>query len=63
MTPLIIKNDNGYWRNLFSKDEFERRIRENLIKKHNDFNNEKMDESFQLYSVINFDNSKPIPRK
>ena len=63
MTPLIIKNDDGYWKNLISKDEFERRIRENLIKKHNDLKNEKMCEEFKLYSSISFDNNKPIPRK
>lgn len=63
VTPIIIKTDNGYWKGNLSLDEFERRIKENLIKKHNSFSNEKLDEDFELFYVLKFDNQKPISCK
>lgn len=60
ITPMIIKNDEGYWKNLIDVSEFERRIKENLIKKHNNILNDKMDENFILYESIEFKNRVPI---
>lgn len=60
ITPLVIKNDEGYWRNILEISEFERRIKENLIKKYNNLFNTKIDEEFQLYSSIEIKNNTPI---
>jgi len=47
ITPLILKNDDGYWKNSLSFEEFEKRIKENLIKKYIDTFNHNDEE---LYS-------------
>ena len=39
---------------------YERRLKENLIKKYNCLNKVKIDENFQLYSAIEFKNKLPI---
>lgn len=63
ITPVILKTDNGYWKGHLSLDEFEKRIKENLIKKYNAFFNEKLEENFELFHMIKFDNKKPISCK
>ncbi|GEA30789.1 CRISPR-associated endoribonuclease Cas6 [Clostridium diolis] len=60
ITPLVIKNDDGYWKNLISFEDFERRLKENLIKKHNNIFQEKINEDFKLYDSIELKNNKPI---
>ncbi len=60
LTPVIIKNDQGYWRNKMSLDDYERLLFENAVKKYNRFNGKKIDEDFQLYTNITFLNKKPI---
>lgn len=60
LTPLIQKFDGGYWKEITTLDEFERRIKENLIKKYNNFTGEKCDEDFDLYTHLQFDNKGPI---
>lgn len=60
LTPVILKNNDGYWRNIISPDDFERRLRENLIKKYNDISDEKLNEEFELYTALEFKNRKPI---
>ena len=60
ITPVVIKNEEGYWKNIISRNEFERRIKDNLIKKYNRFTNEKIDEEFVLYSLVEYKNNKPI---
>ncbi|GAA0123524.1 MAG: CRISPR-associated endoribonuclease Cas6 [Clostridium argentinense] len=60
ITPIVIKTDNGYWKGNLSLDQYEKRIKENLIKKYNQFFNEKINEDFPLYNFIKFDNKKPI---
>ncbi len=60
ITPLIIKDDKGYWREHMSLKEFEERIKINLIKKYNKFTGEKIDENFEFYTAIEFKNRKPI---
>ena len=60
ITPLVIKNDNGYWKNALEINDFERRIKENLIKKYNNIFNKNIDENFKLYKSIEFKNRVPI---
>ena len=60
ITPLIIKNDDGYWKNLINFEDFERRLKENLIKKHNNIFQERINEDFKLYDSIEVKNNKPI---
>lgn len=60
LTPCVLKTDQGYWRTVMSLNTFERRLRENLIKKFNHITNAKIDEDFPFFSHIKFDNHKPI---
>ncbi len=60
ITPSIMKTDNGYWRNNLSISDFERRLKDNLIKKYNRLMNTAIDENFQLYTLIEFKNKKPV---
>lgn len=61
ITPVIMKDKNGYWKGNLSLQEYEKRIIENLIKKYNYFMNSKINENFQLYDSISFKNKRPIP--
>lgn len=63
ITPAVIKTEQGYWKGKLSLSQFERRIKENLIKKYNNYFNIKLDEDFQLFNMIKFDNIKPIACK
>jgi len=60
ITPLIIKNEEGYWKGKLSLVEFEKRLKENLIKKYNFIMDTKVNEDFLLYTSIEFINNKPI---
>ncbi|MBN7771877.1 CRISPR-associated endoribonuclease Cas6 [Clostridium aminobutyricum] len=60
LTPCVIKNDFGYWRGHMTIEDYERRIRENLIKNFNQFYGEKINENFELFTRVEFDNRKPI---
>lgn len=60
ITPCVLKTDQGYWRAAMNLDTFEKRLTENLIKKYNLITNTKIDEDFQFFSHIKFDNHKPI---
>ncbi len=60
LTPVILKNDNGYWRKNMSLAGFEERLKVNLIKKWNNYSGEKLDENFELYTLLEFLNEKPI---
>jgi len=60
ITPVVIKTNKGYWKKNFSIEDFEKRIRENLIKKYNEIFNVKLDENFELFNRIEFHNQKPI---
>lgn len=63
ITPAIIKDNNGYWKNNISLEDFEVRLKENLIKKYNFITKDKVDEDFQLYTSLEFKNNKPIAVK
>lgn len=43
---VVMKNEDGYWKNKIKLDDFERRLKENFIKKYNSIMNFKMDEDF-----------------
>lgn len=60
LTPIILKTDNGYWKNTMSVDDFEKRLFENAVKKYNEYANVKMDEDFQFYTSMKFLNKAPI---
>ncbi|SFU78049.1 CRISPR-associated endoribonuclease Cas6 [Clostridium sp. DSM 8431] len=60
ITPVILKNDSGYWKKSISFEDFERRLKENLIKKYNAAFDTKIEEDFDLYTGIEFLNNKPI---
>ncbi|MDW8803036.1 CRISPR-associated endoribonuclease Cas6 [Clostridium sp. A1-XYC3] len=60
ITPVVLKNDGGYWKGKLSLTDFERRLKENLIKKYNLLMNTKVNEEFQLYTSIEFKNHKPV---
>ena len=60
LTPVILKTDKGYWRKGLSLEDFERRLKENLIKKYNKFTEEKINENFQFYYNMTFNNELPI---
>lgn len=60
ITSVVMKNDDGYWKNKIKLNEFERRLKENLIKKYNSAMNVKIGEDFQLYTTIEFKNRTPI---
>jgi len=61
--PVIIKTENGYWRTNENLETFEKKLRENLIKKYNSFTKQKIDEDFELFTFMKFDNQKPIATK
>jgi len=60
LTPLVLKNDSGYWRGNINVRQFEERIFINLVKKYNSITSTKLDENIQLYDFIEFKNDKPI---
>ena len=63
ITPLVIKNDEGYWRNLINFIEFEKRLKFNLLKKYNCICNTRLNKDFRLYSSLEFKNKMPIASK
>lgn len=63
ITPVVIKTEKGYWKHNLSLEQFEKRIKDNLIKKFNDYYNTKIHEDFTLFRFINIENQKPIASK
>lgn len=61
LTPLIVKDEQGYWRNIMSETEFGKRIQINLIKKWNLFNQDNITDDFELYTTMEFLNRMPVP--
>lgn len=60
ITPAIMKNDFGYWKNNISIDEYKNRIKQNLIKKYNNYMDENLPEDFEFIKNIKFINKKPV---
>lgn len=61
ISPAVMKCEKGYWKNNITVNQFEKRIKENLIKKYNEFFNTKINEEFQLFNFVKFENKLPIP--
>ena len=53
LTPIVMKTENGYWKNNLSLNDFEERLKINLIKKYNILFSCKLDEDFQFYNYLN----------
>lgn len=62
LTPAVIKSDR-YWRSIMSVDEYLDRLKVNLIKKYNAFNNTKINEDFEFINYIEFHNKVPVAVK
>lgn len=60
ITPAIMKDERGYWKDYMNLSEYGERLKANLIKKWNQFENEKLNEDFQLYTMIDFSNKVPV---
>lgn len=60
ITPCIEKFEEGYWKNNHSVEEFEKRLTDNLIKKYIQISGRKIDEDIEIFTLISFDNKKPI---
>lgn len=60
ITPAVLKTDDGYWKGKITLNEYEKRIKENLIKKYNLLIDTKIDEDFPLFTSLEFINKKPI---
>ena len=60
VTPIILKTENGYWRGNMDVDNFLDRLKINLIKKYNQFYEEKLDETENIFEKIEFRNDVPI---
>ena len=61
LTPVILKDEKGYWQKHMSLQDFEDRLKVNLIKKWNQAQGDKLVEDFQLYTMLEFLNEVPIP--
>ncbi len=67
ITPAVIKCEEnkekkpgGYWKHCISFEQYEARIKTNLIKKYNFLMETKINEDFALYRQIELTNQKPI---
>ena len=60
ITPVLIKDKEGYWRKKNNIEFFEKRLKENIIKKYKYISNNKEIELNNFYNEIKFKNYKPI---
>ena len=60
LTPAILKCDSGYWKDEMTIEEYEKRVKVNLIKKWNVLHGEKIEEDFELFTGIEFLSKCPI---
>lgn len=60
ITPLILKNDDGYWKKCLTFDQYVERVKVNLIKKYKYFYNVEINEDFELFTYVKLDNGKPV---
>lgn len=60
VTPVVIKTEQGYWRNSLNELDYIERLRCNLIKKYNQAFNTKIDENTEFVTHINFKNKVPV---
>lgn len=60
VTPIVMKDEYGYWRGHISTIQFEENLKINLIKKYKKFTGKNINEDILLYDVIKFNNRVPI---
>ena len=61
LSPLLIKNDLGYWRNAdMSLEDYITRVMANAYKKYQYFVGNKANEAYELFTRIEFNNKIPI---
>lgn len=60
LTPAILKCPSGYWKDEMNLEQYEERLKVNLIKKWNAFHGEKLEENFEFSKGIEFLNNGPI---
>ena len=60
LTPVVVKTRHGYWRNQMQVDEYEERLKTNLIRKYNFFHQANLSDNFSLFRNIEFINRKPV---
>lgn len=61
LSPVIVKGkEGGYWRDSLDFEEFEQRLTINLIKKYKQITGQKLDENFQMFTMLKLLNEHPI---
>ncbi len=60
LVPVILKCENGYWKDTLSVAQYEKRLKVNLLKKWDQFYGEKLAEDFEMFTGIEFLNKSPI---
>lgn len=60
LTPAILKSAEGYWKTNMTIQDYETRLKVNLIKKWNDCHETKLEEDFELFHTLEFCNHMPI---
>ena len=60
LTPAIMKCEKGYWKDSLSVEQYEERLKVNLLKKWKQFYGEKLQEDFEFLNGIEFLNKCPV---
>lgn len=60
LTPMVLKNEDGYWRSCMSVEDFIQRLEINLIKKYNQYTGAELENDFNLYTSVEFLNRMPV---
>lgn len=60
LTPAILKCDSGYWKDEMTVEQYEERLKVNLIKKWNELHGEKIQEDFELFTGVEFLSKRPV---
>lgn len=60
LTPVIMKTGQGYWRKRLRFQEYENRLKNNLVNKYNVIHHSEISGDFPLYQYLEFKNRKPV---
>ena len=60
LTPAILKCESGYWKDEMTVEQYEERLKVNLIKKWNELHREKIQEDFELFTGVEFLSKCPV---
>lgn len=60
LTPVVMKCEKGYWKDTLSIEQYEERLKVNLLKKWQQFYGVKPPEDFELFTGIEFLNKSPV---